>query len=193
MQALPADAGEAVVCKAISPFLMIPALRRTKLTILTALLHPWICLGPTIGSAKAPLVAPVGTDRVLFSKKLLFVIGTFKLRILWFRHITAVESFIYLLLFFSCALRADNANKCQPGLIIFVSAFIFFSVEESKKAGILQQSRAALAQNNAIKSANEKLEEASRLLRQEEDSLVEMYTKWLDEDHNELELDTQQV
>ena len=58
-----------------------------------------------------------------------------------------------------------------------MSAFIFFSVEESKKAGILQQSRAALAQNNAIRAANEKLEEASRLLRQEEDSLVNMYSK----------------
>jgi NAD-dependent SIR2 family protein deacetylase len=78
-------------------------------------------------------------------------------------------------------------------LVVLVSGFIFFSVEESAKAGLLRKSRVALAQNNAIKSANDKLEEAQQLLQKEEDSLVDMYTQWLDEDHDTLELDEKQV
>lgn len=109
--------------------------------------------GPTIGTSRAPLVAAVGSDRVLFSKKLLFVIG----------------------------------------LVVLVSGFIFFSVEESTKAGLLRKSRIALAQNNAIQAANDKLEEAQALLQKEEDSLVDMYTQWLDEDHDTLELTEKQL
>ncbi len=109
--------------------------------------------GATFGSNAAPLVGAVGSDRVIFSKKLLFLVG----------------------------------------LVVLVSGFIFFSVEESTKARLLQQSRTALQQNNLIRASNAKLEEAQRLLQEEEDSLVEMYTQWLDQDHDELELDATQA
>ncbi len=68
-----------------------------------------------------------------------------------------------------------NRFRRATGMIVFVSGFIFFSVEESKKAGILQQSRAALAQNNAIRAANEKLEETQKLLREQEESLADKF------------------
>lgn len=109
--------------------------------------------GPVIGSTTAPLISAVGTDRVIFSKKLLMIIGG----------------------------------------IIIVATFIFFSVEQSRIAGNLARSRAALNQNNNIKTANERLESAGKDLREEEDALVNMYSKWLDEDNAELDMSQEQL
>ena len=58
------------------------------------------------------------------------------------------------------------------GLVLLVSLFIFFSVEQSLIAGNLAASRAALAQNNAIRSSNERLEQAKSELQDEEDECV---------------------
>ena len=46
----------------------------TRLTELAPMSHKGKS-GPTIGSASAPLISTAGTDHVIFSKKLLFIIG----------------------------------------------------------------------------------------------------------------------
>jgi len=78
-------------------------------------------------------------------------------------------------------------------LILLVTLFVFFSVEQSLISGNLAQSRQALAQNNAIRSANEQLEDAKGELQDEEDELVSMYSKWLDEDSEELEISKEEL
>eukprot|EP00052_Salpingoeca_macrocollata_P011482 m.88546 g.88546 ORF g.88546 m.88546 type:complete len:221 (-) comp18075_c0_seq3:126-788(-) len=72
--------------------------------------------------------------------------------------------------------------------IFVVTGFVFFSIEQSRIAGNFAASRAALAQNNKIKHANSLLEQAKLELQGEEDELVSMYSKWLDEDSENLEL-----
>jgi hypothetical protein len=109
--------------------------------------------GPTYGVSKMAMVQPAGRDHVIFSKKLLMVIG----------------------------------------IVLLVTLFIFFSVEQSLIAGNLAVSRAALAQNNAIRATNDKLEEAKQELQDEEDELVNMYSKWLDEDNEEIDVSTEDV
>lgn len=65
-----------------------------------------------------------------------------------------------------------HSARHSAGLVLLVSLFIFFSVEQSLIAGNLAASRAALAQNNAIRSSNERLEQAKGELQDEEDECV---------------------
>lgn len=109
--------------------------------------------GPVIGSAEAPLIASVGEDRVIFSKKLLLILG----------------------------------------VIITVSLFVFFSVEQKRIRNNLQQSRLSLTQNNDIRDANERLEAAGQDLREEEDYLVNMYSKWLDDETEEITINEDEM
>jgi hypothetical protein len=79
-----------------------------------------------------------------------------------------------------CAILVRAVCFCLPvgrhgptaGLILLVSIFIFFSVEQSLIASNLAVSRASLAQNNAIRDSNEKLDEAKEELQDEEDECV---------------------
>merc|ERR1719498_2214010 len=79
------------------------------------------------------------------------------------------------------------------GLVLLVTVFVYFSVEQSLIAGNLAASRQALTQNNAIRTSNEELEEAKAELQDEEDELVNMYSKWLDEDNEELDISTEEL
>merc|ERR1711935_407318 len=79
------------------------------------------------------------------------------------------------------------------GLVLLVTVFVYFSVEQSLIAGNLAASRQALAQNNAIRTSNEELEEAKAELQDEEDELVNMYSKWLDEDNEEIDASEEQL
>jgi hypothetical protein len=99
------------------------------------------------------MVASAGKDHVVFSKKLIMLIG----------------------------------------MVLLVTLFIFFSVEQSLIAGNLAVSRAAIAQNNAIRNTNEKLEDAKEELQEEEDELVDMYSKWLDEDEEEINMSNEEL
>lgn len=78
-------------------------------------------------------------------------------------------------------------------VVLLVTCFVFFTIEQSRISGNLAASRTALLQNNAIKSQNLMLESAKRELQDEEDELVDMYSKWLDEDSEELELSQEQL
>ena len=73
--------------------------------------------------------------------------------------------------------RLTCARSSPPfrdsGIVLLVTLFIFFSVEQSLIAGNLAVSRAALAQNNAIRATNDKLEEAKQELQDEEDEYVQ--------------------
>eukprot|EP00039_Didymoeca_costata_P017927 m.331393 g.331393 ORF g.331393 m.331393 type:complete len:218 (-) comp16717_c0_seq1:153-806(-) len=109
--------------------------------------------GPSYGKSKNMLVSTAGKDHVIFSKKLLMIIG----------------------------------------LILLMSLFIFFSVEQSLIAGNLAISRVAMAQNNKIRENNERLEQAKVDLQDEEDELVNMYSKWLDEDNEEIDMSTEEL
>ena len=78
-------------------------------------------------------------------------------------------------------------------VVLIVTAFLFFTVEQSRIAGNIAKSKKALEQNAAVKAANEKLEEAKTDLQAEEDELVNLYSQWLDEDSSELELSQEQL
>ena len=61
-------------------------------------------------------------------------------------------------------------------------------MEQSTVSSNLAASRAALALNNMIRTKNLDLESARDGLQNEEDELVSMYSKWLDEDNEEIDL-----
>lgn len=95
-------------------------------------------------------------------------------------------------------------------MILGLTAFLFFTIEQSRIAGNMAKSRNSLAQNNAIKNANSMLEASKQELQEEEEEyvaessfdfstltilsrLVNLYSKWLDEDSSELELSQEQL
>jgi hypothetical protein len=78
-------------------------------------------------------------------------------------------------------------------VVLLVTAFLFFTIEQSRIAGNLAKSRAALAQNLEIENHNARLEAAKQELEDEEDELVNLYSQWLDQDSNELELSQEQL
>lgn len=55
------------------------------------------------------------------------------------------------------------------GVVLLATAFLFFTIEQSRIAGNISKSKKALEQNTAIKESNTKLEEAKSELQEEED------------------------
>eukprot|EP00045_Choanoeca_perplexa_P004090 m.35397 g.35397 ORF g.35397 m.35397 type:complete len:221 (-) comp12390_c0_seq1:77-739(-) len=78
-------------------------------------------------------------------------------------------------------------------VVMGLTAFLFFTIEQSRIAGNMAKSRAALKQTNNIKDANLKLQSSKAELEDEEAELVNLYSKWLDEDSSELELSQEQL
>lgn len=54
-------------------------------------------------------------------------------------------------------------------VVMGLTAFLFFTIEQSRIAGNMAKSRSALAQNNAIKNANAMLEASKDELQEEEE------------------------
>eukprot|EP00730_Choanoeca_flexa_P014129 TRINITY_DN6063_c0_g1_i3.p1 TRINITY_DN6063_c0_g1~~TRINITY_DN6063_c0_g1_i3.p1 ORF type:complete len:221 (+),score=57.30 TRINITY_DN6063_c0_g1_i3:211-873(+) len=78
-------------------------------------------------------------------------------------------------------------------VVLAMTAFLFFTIEQSRIAGNMRKSRVALKQTNSIQEANLKLESSKAELEDEEAELVNLYSKWLDEDSSELELSQEQL
>ena len=55
-----------------------------------------------------------------------------------------------------------------PGVVLGLTAFLFFTIEQSRIAGNLAKSRGALAQTNSIKDANQLLLKSKNELENEE-------------------------
>ena len=70
-----------------------------------------------------------------------------------------------------CVCACACACACAA-VVLIVTAFLFFTVEQSRIAGNIAKSKKALEQNAAVKAANEKLEEAKTDLQAEEDECV---------------------
>lgn len=77
--------------------------------------------------------------------------------------------------------------------ILVGTAVIFFSIEERKIRKNIIQSKNSLAQNNAIRTTNLLLQNSQDELGSEQDELVDMYSKWLSEDGEEMELEEHQL
>jgi len=78
-------------------------------------------------------------------------------------------------------------------VVLGMTMFLFFTIEQSRIAGNLAKSRAAMAQANSIKDANSMLEKSKSELEDEETELVNLYSQWLDEDSSELEISQEQL
>jgi len=77
-------------------------------------------------------------------------------------------------------------------LVVFSATAVFFLIEQYRIEENVILSRSAVVQNEIIKKKNAAMEDAKGELQDEEDELVDMYSKWIDEDDAELELDEQQ-
>lgn len=77
--------------------------------------------------------------------------------------------------------------------ILVGTAVIFFSIEERQIRKNAVQSKNAQLQNNAIKTTNSLLSNSQDELGSEQDELVDMYSKWLSEDGEEMQLEESQL
>ena len=87
-------------------------------------------------------------------------------------------------------------SKKLIGILVFIGAasmLIFFSIEQQRISNNWALSRAALQQNSNIKAQNLALSDASDQLQEEENSLMNLYSTWLDEDQQEIELSQDQL
>ena len=106
--------------------------------------------GPTIGSASRPMVSSAGADHVIFSKKLLVSLCRNPCSPL---HLVS---------------NGPPHVSAALAVILGLTAFLFFTIEQSRIAGNLAKSRLALKQTNNIKDANMKLQTSKSELEDEE-------------------------
>lgn len=83
-------------------------------------------------------------------------------------------------------------SKKLIGIVVTIlagTALIFFSIEERQIRKNVVQSRNAIAQNNAIVTTNQLLQSSQEDLGGEQDELIDMYSKWLSEDGEEMDFE----
>ena len=124
--------------------------------------------GPTIGSANAPLISTAGTDHVIFSKKLLFIIGA----------IIAAT----VLIFFSVEQTQIQNNLAASRVALAQNNAIEQTGAELENAKVELESEEQEYVRGDCTDFN------NNLFR-----LIEMYKEWLDEDQEDIEMSEDEI